>query len=267
MTLAVLALYADGPARCATSPAGASRKPTGWRRWRAELRKLGAVGRGRPGPIAITPPAQWRRRASAPTTTTASQCALPLAAFNPAGVLPVRIEDPPCVAKTFPDYFEALFSVAQTPAPHSGDLRRRPHRLGQGHVGERARAPAWAITTSIRAPSTASPALAAIRAGWPLDEAEHRASWPHPASAFPWRPVLLGEQDLTDAIRTEEAGRSLPGSRPCLRCAALVALQHSFRRLPGLVADGRDMGTVIFPDAHLKVYLTASAAQRAERRL
>ena len=47
---------------------------------------------------------------------------------------------------------------------------------------------------------------------------------------------------------------------------ALVALQHSFRRLPGLVADGRDMGTVIFPGAPLKVYLTASAAQRADRR-
>ena len=47
---------------------------------------------------------------------------------------------------------------------------------------------------------------------------------------------------------------------------ALLALQHSFARLPGLVADGRDMGTVIFPGAPLKVYLTASAAQRAERR-
>jgi 3-phosphoshikimate 1-carboxyvinyltransferase len=48
--------------------------------------------------------------------------------------------------------------------------------------------------------------------------------------------------------------------------AALVSLQQSFRRLPGLVADGRDMGTVIFPDAQLKVFLTASAAKRAERR-
>ena len=45
-----------------------------------------------------------------------------------------------------------------------------------------------------------------------------------------------------------------------------VALQHSFARLPGLVADGRDMGTVIFPDAQLKVFLTASAGKRAERR-
>jgi cytidylate kinase len=48
--------------------------------------------------------------------------------------------------------------------------------------------------------------------------------------------------------------------------AALVALQHGFRRLPGLVADGRDMGTVIFPDASYKVFLTASAEERAERR-
>jgi 3-phosphoshikimate 1-carboxyvinyltransferase len=47
---------------------------------------------------------------------------------------------------------------------------------------------------------------------------------------------------------------------------ALLGLQHGFRQLPGLVADGRDMGTVIFPDAPLKVYLTASAEQRAERR-
>ena len=50
------------------------------------------------------------------------------------------------------------------------------------------------------------------------------------------------------------------------RSQALIGLQHTSRRLPGLVADGRDMGTVIFPDAPLKVYLTASAARRAERR-
>ena len=57
-----------------------------------------------------------------------------LAAFNPAG-LPVRIQDPKCVGKTFPDYFEALFSVSRQPPRHPGDLRRRPHRVGQGHAG------------------------------------------------------------------------------------------------------------------------------------
>ena len=79
--------------------------------------------------------------------------------------------------------------------------------------------------------------------------------------------MLLAGEDVSDAIRTEAAGMdaSRVSALPAVR-EALPALQHSFRRLPGLVADGRDMGTVIFPDAPLKVYLTASAAQRAERR-
>ena len=72
---------------------------------------------------------------------------------------------------------------------------------------------------------------------------------------------------MSDAIRTESAGMaaSQVSVHPQVR-AALLALQRGFRQLPGLVADGRDMGTVIFPDAALKVYLTASARCRAERR-
>jgi 3-phosphoshikimate 1-carboxyvinyltransferase len=79
--------------------------------------------------------------------------------------------------------------------------------------------------------------------------------------------VLLDGSDVTDAIRSEEGGMnaSRVSTMPAVR-AALVALQQGFSRLPGLVADGRDMGTVIFPSAPLKVFLTASAAQRAERR-
>jgi 3-phosphoshikimate 1-carboxyvinyltransferase len=72
---------------------------------------------------------------------------------------------------------------------------------------------------------------------------------------------------VTAAIRSEEGGMnaSKVSALPAVR-TALVALQHSFRRLPGLVADGRDMGTVIFRTAPLKVFLTANAAKRAERR-
>jgi 3-phosphoshikimate 1-carboxyvinyltransferase len=79
--------------------------------------------------------------------------------------------------------------------------------------------------------------------------------------------VLLNGHDVSDAIRTEEAGMnaSKVSALPQVR-TALLALQHSFRQLPGLVADGRDMGTVIFPQAPLKVFLTAGAAQRAQRR-
>ncbi len=79
--------------------------------------------------------------------------------------------------------------------------------------------------------------------------------------------VVVNGRDATDELRTETAGAaaSAIASMPTVR-AALVALQLGFRKPPGLVADGRDMGTVIFPDASYKVFLTASAAERAKRR-
>ena len=79
--------------------------------------------------------------------------------------------------------------------------------------------------------------------------------------------VLFEGEDVTDAIRTEECGMGasqvavLPGVR-----AALLDRQHAFREAPGLVADGRDMGTVVFADAPLKIFLTAAAEERAQRR-
>jgi len=79
--------------------------------------------------------------------------------------------------------------------------------------------------------------------------------------------ALLDEQDVTDQIRQEDTGvlASKVSAVPAVR-AALAGRQRRFRQLPGLVADGRDMGTVIFPDAVLKIFLTASAGCRAERR-
>jgi cytidylate kinase len=79
--------------------------------------------------------------------------------------------------------------------------------------------------------------------------------------------VIVNGKDATRQLRTETAGAaaSAIAAHPPVR-AALVDLQHRFRRSPGLVADGRDMGTVIFPDAPYKVFLTASAEERAQRR-
>ena len=79
--------------------------------------------------------------------------------------------------------------------------------------------------------------------------------------------VLLNNQDVSNEIRTEEIGKgaSQVAVHAPLR-AALVDMQHSFCKAPGLVADGRDMGTVIFPKAELKVFLTASTETRAQRR-
>ena len=93
------------------------------------------------------------------------------------------------------------------------------------------------------------------------------------AIAMSLRPVFasgrirLGGEDVTDLIREESVGAAasrlavLPGVR-----AALVQIQRGFRSPPGLVADGRDMGTAIFPDAQLKIFLTADVGSRAERR-
>lgn len=79
--------------------------------------------------------------------------------------------------------------------------------------------------------------------------------------------VTVNGKDVTHQLRMETAGAaaSAIAALPAVR-AALVDLQRGFRRPPGLVADGRDMGTVIFPDAGTKVFLTASAVERAERR-
>lgn len=79
--------------------------------------------------------------------------------------------------------------------------------------------------------------------------------------------ITLEGERVTEVIRTEDMGNrasqvaALSGVR-----AALLARQRSFREMPGLVADGRDMGTVVFPDAEVKIFLTASAEARAERR-
>ena len=79
--------------------------------------------------------------------------------------------------------------------------------------------------------------------------------------------IFLDGEDVTESIRTESIGlrASTLAAHPEVR-AALVGLQRSFRQSPGLVADGRDMGSMIFPDAVLKVFLTATAEARAERR-
>ncbi len=81
-----------------------------------------------------------------------------------------------------------------------------------------------------------------------------------------FRPMLDG-MDVSARIRTEDAGTdaSLIAALPAVR-AALLGRQRDFRQAPGLIADGRDMGTVIFPDATLKLFLTASPDVRAERR-
>jgi len=113
--------------------------------------------------------------------------------------------------------------------------------------------------------------LVARRAGLPL-QPSHAHDIAGLARRMPLRlegeRIWLDEEDVSADIRSEAAGMdaSQVSALPEVR-AALIDVQHGFRRLPGLVADGRDMGTVIFPDAELKVYLTADAFERAQRRM
>jgi 3-phosphoshikimate 1-carboxyvinyltransferase len=267
MTLAVMALYADGQTTLRNIASWRVKETDRIAAMACELRKLGAKVEEGADFIRITPPQQWHSAAIHTYDDHRVAMCFSLAAFNPAG-LPVRILDPKCVAKTFPDYFETLFSVAQArpadipvlsidgpTASGKGTLAAvAAHRLGYHYLDSGA---LYRLA-----------AFAASRAGVDLNDANGVAAI---AATLPVRfvgdQILLAGEDVSDAIRTESAGMaaSQVSVHPPVR-AALLALQRGFRQLPGLVADGRDMGTEIFPDAALKVFLTASAKHRAERR-
>ncbi len=267
MTLAVMALYADGPTTLRNIASWRVKETDRIAAMACELRKLGAEVEEGADFIRITPPLHWHSAAIHTYDDHRVAMCFSLAAFNPAG-LPVRILDPKCVAKTFPDYFETLFSVAQARAADipvlsidgptasgKGTLAAvAAHRLGYHYLDSGA---LYRLA-----------AFAASRAGIALSDANGVAAI---AATLPVRfvgdQIFLSGEDVSDAIRTESAGMaaSQVSVHPPVR-AALLALQRGFRQLPGLVADGRDMGTEIFPDAALKVFLTASAKHRAERR-
>lgn len=269
MTLAVMALYADGPTTLRNIASWRVKETDRIDAMANELKKLGATVEAGPDFIRVHPlaPAGWQPASIQTYDDHRVAMCFSLAAFNPAGVA-VRILDPHCVAKTFPDYFETLFSVAQA-AEVPVICIDGPTASGKGTLAsEVARLLGYHYLDSGSLYRVTG--LAMRRAGLQAD-AGHEAQIAALAAALPLQftegKVLLAGEDVSDDIRTEAAGMdaSRVSTLPAVR-EALLALQQRFRQLPGLVADGRDMGTVIFPDATLKVFLTASAAERAERR-
>ncbi len=272
MTLAVMALYAEGTTTLTNIASWRVKETDRLAAMAIELRKLGASVEEGADYLRVTPPARradWRAASIHTYDDHRVAMCFSLAAFNPAG-LPVRIEDPKCVAKTFPDYFEALFSVAHA------DQAQVPVICIDGPTASGKGTVAAAVAEQLGYHFLDSgalyriTALAAQRAGVaiePASEAHIAALARRLPVRFEGSRIWLGSDDVSDAIRTEEAGMnaSRVSALPAVR-KALIALQHGFRRLPGLVADGRDMGSVIFPTAPLKVFLTASAECRAERR-
>ena len=272
MTLAVMALYADGPSTLRNIASWRVKETDRIAAMATECRKLGATVQEGPDWIEVHPlrdAAQWQRASIHTYDDHRVAMCFSLAAFNPAG-LPVRIEDPKCVAKTFPNYFETLFSVVQPQAAQVPVICiDGPTASGKGTLASQV-AQQLAYHYLDSGALYRVTAFAALQAGISL-ETENEARIARLAETlsvrFVGEQVLLSGVDVTEAIRSETGGMnaSKVSALPSVR-QALVALQLSFAKLPGLVADGRDMGTVIFPASPLKVYLTASAEKRAQRR-
>ncbi len=278
MTLAVMALYAQGTTTLRNIASWRVKETDRIAAMANECRKLGATVEEGADFIRITPPAnagQWRTEAIHTYDDHRVAMCFSLAAFNPAS-LPVRIADPKCVGKTFPDYFETLFQVCRAQTRHIPVICvDGPSASGKGTLSaEVAARLGYHLLDSGALYRLVG--LAAEKAGLsttdedlkdPRQAARVGQIAAHLKVRFENLQTWLDGVDVTDALRSEAAGMaaSRVSGVPAVR-QALLDLQHGFRRLPGLVADGRDMGTVIFPDAPLKVFLTASVEQRAERR-
>jgi 3-phosphoshikimate 1-carboxyvinyltransferase len=273
MTLAVMALYAIGTTRLTHIASWRVKETDRIAAMATELRKLGARVIEGADFIEIDAPQAWRPATISTYDDHRIAMCFSLAAFNglagsPGGGVPVRILDPQCVAKTFPDYFETLFRVV-TPQANSVPIITvdGPTASGKGTLAS-AVAQALGYHFLDSGAVYRATALAAMRVGARADDEQHLARIASQLDLkFGPSQISLGGQDVTETLRLEEVGAlaSKISAFPLVR-AALRTLQLSFHRLPGLVADGRDMGTVIFPGADLKIFLTASAATRAERR-
>ena len=265
MTLAVMALYAQGTTRLTNIASWRVKETDRIAAMAAELRKLGATVVEGADFIEVTPPASWRPAAIRTYDDHRIAMCFSLAAF---GGVPVRILDPKCVAKTFPDYFESLFAMVRADACDVPVITiDGPTASGKGTLAStlaQALGYHW-LDSGMLYRATA---LCALEAGVAADD---EAALARLAAGLDLRfgdeRVWLAGRDVSDALRREEVGALASKVSVWTKVRqALHDLQLSFRRVPGLVADGRDMGTVLFPGAPLKVFLTASAGMRAERR-
>jgi len=263
MTLAVAALFADGTTTLRNIASWRVKETDRIAAMATELRKVGATVEEGADFIRITPPSPPLPLHASIDTYDDHRMAMcfSLAAFGAEGM---RINDPACVAKTFPDYFAAFASVTQAVPVIAID---GPSASGKGTVAQRVAArlgyhflDSGALYRLL--------GLAAAQHGIALDAESQLADLAARIDIrFEGENIWLDGALAGDELRTEQSGAaaSKVAALPRVR-AALLDRQRAFRRAPGLVADGRDMASVVFPDAALKIFLTASAGARAERR-
>jgi 3-phosphoshikimate 1-carboxyvinyltransferase len=287
MTLAVAALFADGTSTLRNIASWRVKETDRIAAMAIELRKVGATVEEGADYIRITPP----QPPSNSPLTGGEQCegsslvkgrlggvlnpqsgidtyddhrmamCFSLVAFGGAGI---RINDPGCVAKTFPDYFAMFEQITKAVPVIAID---GPSASGKGTVAQRV-AQKLGLHYLDSGALYRLLALAASRRGVALDnEAELAALALQIDIRFEGADIWLDGSKVGDELRTEQAGNaaSKVAALPQVR-AALLDKQKAFRQAPGLVADGRDMASVVFPDAVCKIFLTASAEARADRR-
>ncbi len=266
MTLAVAALFADGPCRLRNIASWRVKETDRLTAMATELRKVGARVEEGPDYLVVTAPAAGLTPDAAIRTYDDHRVAMCFSLVALAGV-PIRILDPGCVAKTFPDFFDRFAEITNDPGRVPVIAIDGPSASGKGTVArEVAQALGFHFLDSGALYRLV--ALAATKRGIGWDESLLLMQLAAGLNCrFEGERVLLDEEDVTLAIRTEDvsAGASRVAAIGPVR-EALLARQRAFRNPPGLVADGRDMGSVVFPDAVLKVFLTASAEERARRR-
>lgn len=264
MTFAVLALFAAEPTELRGIGSWRVKETDRIHAMATELAKLGARVESGDDWLRVHPlePGAWRSAAIATYDDHRMAMCFSLASFGPADV---RILEPGCVAKTYPDYFADFARIARPVPVIAID---GPTASGKGSIAS-ALADRLGFACLDSGLLYRLAALRALELDMPLDAEHDLAAM---AAGLPVRftrdgVVLCGKLLAPTDLRTEAVGQaaSTIAALPAVR-DALMALQRAFRRAPGLVADGRDMGTVVFRDAQLKVFLTASAAGRAERR-
>jgi 3-phosphoshikimate 1-carboxyvinyltransferase len=261
MTLAVAAMFANGTTTLRNIASWRVKETDRIAAMATELRKVGATVEEGADYIRITPPVQFKHAVIKTYDDHRMAMCLSLAAFGGVGV---RINDPKCVDKTFPEYFSEFARVTQAVPVIAID---GPSASGKGTVAQRV-AGALGMHYLDSGALYRLLGLGAQRHGVALDDETGLAALAGKVDIrFEKGDTWLDGVKVGDELRTEEAGAaaSKVASLPLVR-AALLDKQRAFRQAPGLVADGRDMASVVFTDAVLKIFLTASAEARAERR-
>lgn len=261
MTLAVAALFADGPCRLRNVASWRVKETDRLAAMAAELAKVGALIEEGPDYLRITPPETLVPAAI--DTYDDHRMAMCFSLVTLGGCR-TRINDPKCVNKTFPTYFRVFGEIARPVPVIAID---GPSASGKGTVAAR-------IAAELGYHYLDSGSLYRLVALTAIEQGigfEDEAALGACARALPVRfdgaTIWLGEADVSDRIREEDCsiGASRVAVLPAVR-DALLNRQRDFRRAPGLIAEGRDMGSVVFPDSGHKFFLTASVEARAERR-